>query len=68
MMIHKMRLKMMSNEHCCNTCYKRNYCCGCNWYSDICNKDRSECVHKRMHEIFGDEKTEGDIDDKRKSE
>ena len=58
---------MMNNECCCNTCYKRNYCCGCSWYSYKCDKDRSECTHKKNHDISGDEKVVGDIDDKYKS-
>lgn len=58
----------MSKECCCKTCYKRLYCGGYNWYSDMCNKDRSECVHKKMNESFGDNKVVGDIDDKRKPE
>lgn len=57
-MIHK----MMSKECCCKTCYKRLYCCGC-----MCNRGRSECVHKKMHESFGDNKVVGDLDDKRES-
>lgn len=58
----------MSKECCCKTCYKRLHCDGCIWYSDMCNKDRSECVHKKMHESFGDKELVGDINDKRKSE
>lgn len=58
----------MSKECCCKTCYKRLYCGGCIWYSDMCDKERSQCVHKKLHESFGDNKVVGDIDDKRKSE
>ena len=58
----------MSKECCCKTCYKRLYCGGCIWYSDMCSKDRSECVHKKIHESFGDNKVVGDINDKRKPE
>lgn len=58
----------MSKECCCKICYKRLHCGGCSWYSDMCEKDRSKCVHKKMHESFGDNKVVGDIDDKRKPE
>ena len=58
---------MMNNECCCKTCYKRLHCGGCIWYSDMCDKDRSECIHKRMHDLLGDDKVVGDLDDKRKS-
>jgi hypothetical protein len=34
----------------------------------MCNKDRSECVHKGMHELLGDDKVVGDLNDKHKSE
>ena len=58
----------MSKECCCKTCYKRLYCGGCIWYSDMCDKERSECVHKKMHESCGENKDVGDINDKRKPE
>lgn len=58
----------MSKECCCKTCYKRLYCGGCIWYSDMCDKERSQCVNKKLHESFGDNKVVGDINDKRKSE
>ena len=57
----------MSKECCCNTCYNRTYCVGYNWYSDMCKKDRSECVHKRTNDLSGDDKVVGDLDGKHKS-
>ena len=58
----------MSKECCCKTCYKRLHCGGCDWYSNICNKDRSECTYKKMHKVLGDDKVVGDLYGKHKSE
>ena len=33
----------------------------------MCDKDRSECVHKKMHDSLGNDKVIGDLDDKHKS-
>lgn len=28
---------------CCEHCFKRLTCVGCNWFSDMCKKDKSTC-------------------------
>lgn len=55
------------NVCCCHHCLRQWSCTGCNWRSDVCKEDKSQCEilaqHKRLCEIFG----VGDIDDKGKS-
>lgn len=57
---------MANKECCCYSCFRQKTCVGCNWYSDMCTKNRDECSLRRVRENFKEIKV-GGIDDKRQS-